>query len=76
MAQKICGTCKYCYYKEQKGRYEGKPPKTGYCYGNPPGQGRLRPTTNMSDNACSLYAEIAKGQSNLIQYPTNNVEEL
>jgi len=50
----ICGTCKYCLYKLRKNL---EIPRDGYCYGNPPYIGGIRPKVGLKDGACRLHVK-------------------
>ena len=49
--RETCGTCKFMQYKPNK--YGDT--KEGYCYGNPPTFGLMRPKSKTGDHSCSLY---------------------
>jgi hypothetical protein len=50
---KLCGTCKWVSYKDNKGN--GEVARDGYCYGNTPFLGGMRPMVKLGDKACRLY---------------------
>lgn len=65
---KLCGTCGFCYIKSKR---DNNLPTMGYCYGNPPGQGRLRPQVRLDDVCCSLYQK-AESSNRVLSRSSND----
>ena len=62
---KICGTCAFCMYKLRRGN---EIPRDGYCYGNPPAQGGIRPKVGLKDKACRLHVEKTDKDNTVIKH--------